>query len=202
MAPTEATVRSLAMDELNEVAALAVCYDNLKGPRDKDLLGTARALRYLKSLPKYRSNAALAMATGVSGEMVREFLVLLKLPDQIQTHLEHGRLTLDQGRRLWQLGRERADVLQETAEAMIGMKTIDSRSLVDYILRHPEATVSEAKKRVLESKTVVVQEYHVVAIVSEVEYQSLQREADGRGQRVDQLVTEVVRQWIKVSQDG
>lgn len=181
--------------------ALAVCFANLKGPRDKNLLGTAKALQYLKSLPEYGSNEKVGRAVGVSGEMVREFLVLLRLPEEIQRLLDRRELTLEQGRRLWQLGRQRPELLQQAADAMTDLTAMDGRHLVDFLLRHPEVTVPEAKQRVLESKTVVQREYHVVAVLSEARYRMLEKRARCRGLPVDELVTRIVHTWLDSETD-
>jgi hypothetical protein len=179
--------------------AMAVCFANLKGTRHKDLLKTARALQYLKSLPEYGSNEKVGRAVGVSGEMVREFLVLLRLPEQVQRLLEQRQLTLEQGRRLWQLGRQRPELLQAAADAMTDLSAIEGRHLVDYLLQHPELSVAEAKQRILESKTITEREFHVIAILDEPGYRELQRQSKQRKLAISELVTEIVRNWLQVS---
>jgi hypothetical protein len=177
--------------------ALAICFANLKGPKDKDLLGTARALQYLKALPEYGSNAKVGKAVGVSGEIVREFLTLLTLPEGIRGLFEDGQLKLEHGRRLWQLGRRRPQVLQEVADVMTGMSAMDARHLAEYVLKHPELSVSEARIKLAESKTVTEREFHVVALLSEEQYRLLTQEARERKVDVNVLVTSIVRQWLR-----
>lgn len=177
--------------------ALAISFANLKGPRDKDLVQTARALQSLKSLPEFGSNAAVGRAVGVSGEIVREFLSLLQLPRAVQELLETRQLSLEQGRRLWQLGRARPDAVLQAAQAMVGLTAMDSRHLVDYLCKHRELSVSEAKERVLASKTVTRREFHIVARLGEEDYRELRRWARSQGQPVDELVTKVVLAWLR-----
>lgn len=179
--------------------AMAICFANLKGPRDKDLLGTARALQYLKSLPEFGSNEKVGKAVGVSGEIVREFLVLLRLPDQVQRLLEQRQLSLEQGRRLWQLGRRRPELLQGAAEAMTDLSVIDARHLVDHLLRHPELTVLEAKQAILGSKTLMEREYHVVALLPEAQYRLLETQSRRQQKATDELVTAIVQDWLNAS---
>lgn len=176
--------------------ALAVCFANLKGSKDKDLLATARALQYLKSLPEFGSNAKVGNAVGVSREIVREFLALLDLPEGVQRLFDTGQLKLEQGRRLWQLARRRPDLLGEVAEAMTGLTAMDARHLVEYILQHPKLSVSESKSKVLGSKTVTEREFHVIAILSEEQYRDLAQEARRRKLPVDALVTSVLQNWL------
>ena len=77
--------------------ALAVCFSNLKGSKNKDLLLTARALEYLKELPEFGSNQRVAEQVGVSGEIVRQFISLLDLPDSVQKFFQDRELGLEQG---------------------------------------------------------------------------------------------------------
>jgi hypothetical protein len=176
--------------------ALAICFANLKGSKDKDLLAAARALQYLKGLPEYGSNAKVGRAVGVSGEIVREFLTLLSFPEEIQQLFEGRQVGLEHGRRLWQLARRRPELLEEVAEAMTDMTAMDSRHLVEYIVKHPELSVREAKRKLLESKTVREREFHVIALLSEEQYRVLVGEARKRGVAVDVLVSSIVQRWL------
>ena len=155
--------------------ALAISFANLKGPRDKELIRAAMALDYLKALPEFGSNAAVGRAVGVSGEIVREFLSLLQLPREVQNLLERRRLSLEQGRRLWQLRRVRPDAVVDAARAMTELTALDSRHLVDYLCKHRDISVSEGVEKVLGSKTVVTREFHVVACLGEQDYRELKR---------------------------
>lgn len=176
--------------------ALAISFANLKGPRDKQLIQTAKALDHLKSLPEYGSNAAVGRAVGVSGEIVREFVSLLQLPDEVQGLLESGELGLEQGRRLVQLERVRPSVLREAAQAMVGLLSKDSRNLVEYLCNYRDVSVSEARERILGSKTVRRREFHLVARLPEQDYRQLKAWASRRRQPVDELVTEIVTAWL------
>ena len=72
---------------MDELEADVICFTNLKGSKDKELLKTAEALRYKKNLPGFKSNAKVGQYYGVSGEIVREFLALLELSDEVQESL-------------------------------------------------------------------------------------------------------------------
>ena len=136
--------------------ALAICFAYLKGPKEKPLTAVVEALQYLRSLPEFSSNAKVANAVGVSAETVREFLAIGKLPENIREKITG----LEQGRRLWQLNRHRPEILEEAAEELCQLPSHDLRHTVDYLIRNPSSTVSEAKERVLASKTVVQNFYH------------------------------------------
>lgn len=188
---------------MDKEQALAICFTNLKGSKDKDLLRTAEALQFLRNLPEYNSNKKVGAVVGVSGETVREFLTLLKLPEHVQNLFKERRLReLEQARRLWQLARIRPDLLEETAEAVSGMLSWDARHLVDYIIRNPNTTVAEAKERILQAKTIIVKEYHVISLLSEDEYKMLSEQARKRKLPVDVLVSNVVKDWLSSQENG
>lgn len=176
--------------------ALAISFSNLKGSKKKNLLQTAKALQLLRSLPDYRSNADVGSAVGVSAEIVREFLLLLKFPDDIQALFADGRLKLEHGRRLAQLSRQRPELLGDAADAMSGMTAMDARHLTDYLLHYPEVPVEIAKQVILDSKTKTEREYHVVAILSEEDYKKLSASARARKTSLDRLVTSIVKEWL------
>lgn len=198
MATNDEVLNSAATSLMNEEEALAICFANLKGSKDKDLLMTARALQYLKNLPKYGSNQKVAQAVGVSDEIVREFLTLLKLPKLIQDMFEQGQLRrLEQSRRLWQLSRTRPELLETVAKAISGLRSWDARQIIEHILRNPDITVAAAKGAVLQSRTIKEREFHVIAILPEEDYRLLVNEAKKMKVPVDELVTSVVQDWLK-----
>lgn len=179
-----------------EDQALAICFANLKGTRNKDLLTTARALQFLKSLPHYGSNAKVGEKLNVSGEIVREFLVLLQLPEGIQELIDQRKIGLDQGRKLWRLGRDRPELLHDAAGAMADLSAIESRHLIDYMLKHPELSATEAKRQLLATQTQTEREFHVIALLSEEQYRRLERRARGRKTSTSDLVTSIIAQWL------
>lgn len=182
---------------MDEIEALAICFQNLKGSKQKDLLKTARALEFLKSLPKYSSNKKAGRAVGVSGEIVREFLVLLKLPSEIYPMFEQNKLGLEQGRKLWQLTNKRPEIVAEAAKSLIGLTTTDTRDLIEYLLYHADATVEEAKLTIVRSHTLIEREFHVVAILSEENYRQLETIAHKQSTAVDEIVTSVINHWLQ-----
>jgi hypothetical protein len=127
---------------------------------------------------------------------VREFLTLLDLPESVQGLLAERRLNLEQGRRLWQLAKTRPNIVDDAAQAMLGMTAMDARHLVEYLRKHPELSVEQAKQQLIDSKTITVREFHVVAMLAEAQYRSLEREARRRRTSVNRLVTDVVTEWL------
>ena len=183
--------------------ALAIALRNLNGPRDKDLLGTAEALNALRHDPSFRTADALAREVGVSREIVREFLALLKLPPAVQELFRSGDLrTLEQGRRLYQLQLHRPRLVQAAAQAMIGMSAHQSRGLVDYLLRHPDVDIGSAVEVLDQSATRMRKEFHIIAELDEDAYRLLSRRAKRERLSPVDLVTKIVKEWLARAEHG
>ena len=177
--------------------ALAICFRNLKGTKAKDLLLTARALKYLKSLPEFRSNKRLGKEVGVSGEIVRQFIALLDLPPAVQSHIERGDLGLEQGRRLWQLNGTRPSIVEEAAQAMTSMTAMETRDLVEYLVRTPAASVQDGLTALEAAKPSVSHEYHIDAVLDEAAYCLLAAQARRQRLSVNDLVSKIVNRWLE-----
>ena len=187
---------------LDKNEALAICFRNLKGARTKDLLLTARALKYLKALPEFSSNKSLGDSLGVSGEIVRQFITLLDLPPYVQSYLEQGKLGLEQGRRLWQLNRTRPSIVEDAARAMVSMTAMEARDLVEYLVRTPTASVPDGLGALDVAKPIISNEYHVDAILDEKAFRLLSAQARKKRVRVNDLVSIVINRWLEEESDA
>ena len=181
----------------HKAEALAVCFRNLKGSKSKDLLLTAQALQYLKGLPEFGSNQRVGEAVGVSGEIVRHFIGLLNLPPSVQSQLEQGLLGLEQGRRLNQLNQVRPDVVEPAALTMTSMTAMDTRDLVEYLIREPEASIEDSLAALAEAKQIVKNEYHIDTVLDEPAYRMLAAHARHRNVRIPELTSTIVNRWLE-----
>ena len=186
---------------LDKSEALAICFRNLKGSKSKDLLQTAHALQYLKELPEFGSNKRVGDSVGVSGEIVRQFVALLDLPSHVQTYFEERTLGLEHGRRLWQLQKTRPSLVDEAAQAMVSMTAMEARDLVEYLVRTPADSVQEGLRALEAAKRQVSHEFHVVAVLDEQAYKSLEARARQQRVSVNELVTTVVSCWLEEHRD-
>ena len=157
---------------------------------------TARALRYLKSLPEFGSNRSVAEQVGVSGEMVRQFISLLDLPPAVHEFMSQRKLGLEHGRRLWELQRSRSSIVEDAAVAMVPLSAMEARDLVEYLKRDPSASVEEALRGLEDAKPQVTQGHLICALANDKEFRSLTDHAQSRGLTVNDLVTEIARQWL------
>ena len=187
---------------LDKNEALATCFRNLKGAKTKELMLTAHALKFLKGLPEFQSNRSVGEAVGVSGEIVRQFIALLDLPASVQSYLGRGKLGLEQGRRLWQLNRTRPLIVEETARVITSMTAMETRDIVEYLIRTPTASVQDALDALEEAKPKISNEYHVDAILNEKAFRALSSQAQKKQIRVNDLVSLVVNRWLDEESDA
>ena len=187
---------------LDKNDALAICFRNLKGAKTKELLLTAHALNFLKGLPEFQSNRSVGEAVGVSGEIVRQFIALLDLPTSVQSYLKKGELGLEQGRRLWQLNRARPLIVEDTARAITSMTAMETRDLIEYLIRTPTASVQDGLKALEASKPKISDEYHIDAILDERAFRELSTQARKKRIRVNDLVSMVVSRWLEEESDA
>ena len=182
---------------LDRAEALAICFRNLKGSKSKDLLRTAHALNYLKGLPEFKSHQRVGEAVGVSREIVRQFIGLLDLPPSVQPLLEQGLLGLEQGRRLGQLYQTRPDTVEAVAKAMTSMTAMQSRDLVEYLIREPEASVEDSLAALDAAKQIIKNEYHIDTVLDESAYRLLSAHARSRNVRVTDIASTIVNRWLE-----
>ena len=182
---------------LDKARALAICFSNLKGSKSKDLLLTARALEYLKRLPEFKTNQRVGEAVGVSGEIVRQFVGLLELPDEMQSHLERGSLGLEHGRRLLQIHRNRPEIVEESAQAMLSMTAMEARDLAEHLIRNPESPVEASLQTLRAAKKIVTKEYHVDVVIGESVYTLLRSQASKLNLSVAELASTIINEWLE-----
>lgn len=183
---------------VNRNEDLAICFANLKGQRAKDLLGTAKALSRLKTLPEYKTNSRLGRTLGVSGEIVRQFLSLLALPTEVQDFLRDGKLGLEHGRRLAQLQSKTRDsqLTVRVATEMVGMSAHDGRAMVEHLLGHPGMSAEEARQAIAQSKPIEKHTYAIVASLDANLFNELRGRAATRKVSVNDLVKSIVERWL------
>ena len=185
---------------MDEKEAFATGFANLKGSKDKDIPNTARALKYFRDLNEYSSNEKVGRIFGVSGEIVREFLVFFKLPREIQRLFEEKQLTqLEQLRRLYQLKRNHPETIESLVNAtseISDLKSHDARNVIEYMIKHPDISAKNARGIVLNSKTIRKKEYFVMAHLDGNEYKSLSKEARKNKISETTLVSEIVKKWL------
>ena len=185
------------MIHLDEETALSILFANTRRKkRSVDLVTLAQACQYLVKL--YGSQKAVADRLGLSTEMIREFLMTLKLPEQIQRLTADRRIDrLDIVRELASLPDE--DSQLEAAQTIVSCSSKDMRD-IKRLVKHGGLAVSEAKKAVSEAKP---KGFHIFLIdLDDETYKALLRLAKDGEEKPAELAKRIINAWVSERVDG
>lgn len=118
--------------------------------RRVNILKVAEALKSLHTL--YGSLDKVSKSVKLSSEMIREFLKLLELTDQVKNLIQKGLInSVDIGYRISKLHKKDQIVLAKNVVNK-NLRSNDIRNIVRYKLDNPSIKINEVMRRVLESK--------------------------------------------------
>lgn len=188
------TKRVLDLSQIDEEGALAVLFGNTKKKkRTVDLLTLARNCDYLVN--KYGSRNEVARRLGLSAEMIREILIPLSLPEEIQNLISKRRIdSID-------VVREIATIKDYSKQRQVGklfakLPTKDIRD-VKKLLKESTINVEEATDAVLKFKE---KDMHVFMIdFDDLTYKAIKTQAKKLGLSPAILVKGLIQSWIKES---
>jgi len=139
-------------DELKLWAIIAAGTKRSPKKRTVDILKVAEALRDLHNLHGSRNAVSKIVKVKLSPEMIREFLRLLSLTDEVKTLIRKGFInSVDIGYRISKLNRKDQIVL---AKNVLGkrLNSYDVRNIVKYKIDNSSISITKAIKTVIDSK--------------------------------------------------
>jgi predicted transcriptional regulator len=138
------------MKDLDEKTALAIVFGNtMRKKRREDLVTLAKAFKYLIKL--HHSQKSVADMVGLSTEMIRQFLTVLKLPAEVQKIFSNRIIdSVDIAKELAALKDPRKQII--AAKTLADSPSKDFRD-IKRIIKNTNLDVEDAKKRILETKT-------------------------------------------------
>lgn len=193
------------MSEFDEVKAFAIIITNLgKKKRSENLLKIAEICARLKE--RYNSWTKLAKMikisddrAHISAEMLREFGMILTLPDDIKEMIRENLITsVDVAYRISLL--ENEDDQRILAKVTVDKKlsASDVRAIVEYKTKNPNVNMDQAINRVLESKGKVVTHHIVIMELTGKTVGTLKEKAEKLKQPVDKFAFEILKKvWNK-----
>ena len=176
---------------MDKESALTTIFANTKRrKRTKDLLTIAENFQYLLSV--YGTQEAVAQNTGLSREMVREFLQILTLPDYVKDQIKIRKIdTIDAAYRLSTVKDERT--LRTIFDNLSSLQTHDLRDVISTT-EETRLSVDEAKQAVLEAKP---KNLHVFVIdFDEEKYRKLTDIAKRHNCSPADLIKTVMDEWL------
>jgi ParB family chromosome partitioning protein len=180
------------MKKLDETTALAIVFANTKRKkRREDLLTVAHAFDYLVKL--YGSQKAVAEKVGLSTEMVREFLGVLKLPEEIRRLISERKIDkIDIVREILSLKESSKQIM--AAEAFINSLSKDVRD-IKRVIKNANLPVEDAKKVIIDTKP---KGLHIFIMDFDDEtYQEILKQSKVLKIKPAELVKGIVTEWLK-----
>jgi hypothetical protein len=181
------------MKEINENTALSILFANTKRKRRQvDLITIAESCGNLAHL--YGSQAAVAKRVGLSSEMIRQFMSLLKLPEQVKNLVSTRKIDrLDVAYRIAMLKEPEKQVAAAKSIANLPSSK-DVRDVVRLVTRGG-SSVEESARRVMEAKP---KGLHIFVIdFDDKTYETLGEKAKDLGISPPELVKQLVEEWLK-----
>lgn len=183
------------MKKLDENGALAIVFANIRRKkRSDDLITIAKSFEHLFKL--YGSQRAVAEKAGLSPEMVRQFLAVLKLQKKVQKLFSKRQIdSVDTAKELLALKDSAKQI--SAAKSIVDSLSKDTKDTRDIkrLVRGSNVPVEEAKKAVLNAKP---KGLHIFVMDFDDEmYQAIMRQAKILKIKPVELVREIVIDWLK-----
>lgn len=180
------------MKKLDEETALAIVFANTKRKkRTENLLTIAKAFDYL--VKSYGSPKAVAERVGLSTEMIRQFLAVLKLPAEVQRMFSNRELdSVDVAKELLALSDPARQIV--AAKAIADSLSKDARD-IKRLIKAVKLSAGEAKKIVLDAKP---KGLHIFMIdLDDETYGAITKQAKNMKIQPVELVRGIVTNWLK-----
>ena len=183
---------------MDEESALAIIFANTKRrKRVVDLLTIAECFAFLKNI--YRTQKAIAEKTDLSREMVREFLVILDLPEYVKELIRSRKIdSIDTAYRLSKIKDE--ETLRNVVEKLTGLQTHDFRDIVSSMREISGLSIDTAKEIVLKTKPRNI--HFFIIDFTEEDYKKLVTIAKRMDGSPAELIKKVVEDWLNKTDDG
>ena len=184
--------RILEMMTLNEETALSLLFANTKRKkRNVDLVTLARSCKCLVDL--YGSKKAVAERVGLSPEMIREIMLPLKLPREVQKLISSRKIdSIDTVREISALKDPSKQIA--AANEFVDTLTKDVRDM-KRLIKRTNLSAEKAKEIILEAKP---KDLHIFVMdFDEETYRSILEHAKKKKIDPAELVKEIVSNWLK-----
>jgi ParB-like chromosome segregation protein Spo0J len=181
------------LSKFNEEKLLASLYVNLKGPKNKSANWIEIATNSKKLADHYGSPRKLADKLGVSYELIRTILRLLKLPPEVRGLVKEGDILYDAAQRIERIRDPRMQI--EVANAAVGLTSHQVRDLVQYVKKYPNSSPAEYRNRIVHSVGRKERINVVVLPLRDETYVSLKEFSKDQGVSVEKLVLQIISEW-------
>jgi len=180
------------MNILDEETALSILFSNTKRKkRQVDLIALAQNCSFLLNM--YGSREALAKKIGLSQEMIREIMLPLKLPQEIQELIRNRKIdSIDKVKQISAL--KGPSKQMAAAKEFVNTQTKDARD-IKRLIESRELSAKRAREIISKAKP---KDLHVFFIdFNEEQYRAILTQAKIRRTEPAELVKEIISDWLK-----
>ena len=161
--------------------------------RTLDLVEISRLMTKYKEI--YGSTDALAKKLSLSKEMVREFLIVNQLPEEVKELIKTRKIdSVDAVKVIYSINGDKKRI--EFANAILGLNTQEIRALHDlYVLGN--MNLNKAKEIIIGARN--LRRYIYVILLDEKSSKVIENESAKRGKEPSTFLKEIIEDWIRRS---
>jgi len=183
------------MDSKKEEKLLALLFLNLNSRLKKTgklLLNLSDACKELSEC--YGSLSSLAKKLGVSNEIIRAFVRISELPEEVKKLIEEEKINFDVAQRIHRLDKK---IQIKIARMVAGMNANDARDLIQYAKRFPDESFEDFKDR-LNAPRKQVEKYKLLIFPIENKfYDSLKLLANKNNLSIEKFIVKSLRDFLQ-----
>jgi len=182
--------------KIAEEMLLADLYLSLRGRKKKKDNWIDIAKKCQQLVDYYSSPKIAAEKLGVSYELIRSILILLKLPEEAQQLVKNGKILYDAAQRIYRVKGVKRQI--EVANAIAGLPSHKAREIIHYAKKYPNSALANYKRRVIAASTPGREKIHLAIIPLQTKiFEQLQRRSEKEKISVEKLIVDIVNQWIQ-----
>ena len=126
--------------------------------------------------------------------MVREFLIISKLPIPIKKLIDKEEIRIDAAQRLGRIKNTKRQI--ETAKEIAGLKSHEQSTIISFVVNNPDVPVKRCKNKVLASKNVRKELTMIVVPCTKKNFKLLTKMAKKRKISVTRFYADIVENWL------
>lgn len=177
----------------SEEEELANLFLTLKGNKKKREDWVRIAKRCDKLVRKSNNTKKTAEDLGVSYQLLRSILSILKLPAEVQKLVKNGDILYDAAYRINTIKDPYRQ--KEVAKIIAGLKSHDQREIIHYAKKFPKSKISDFKNRVIKPRD--VEKLHVVVIpLGETTFNAVDMARKKKKITLEKAFVDIVEEWV------
>jgi hypothetical protein len=182
------------MKPAEEERLLADLYIDLKGAKKKRTDWIEIAKKCSRLADHYGSVSLASKKLGVSYELVRSIISLLRLPKEVQALVKENKILYDAAKRLLTI--EDAKKETEVARAIIGLPSHRQREIIRYARVYPESDLTDYIQRATRPRRRTETIHVAVVPLRNPLFLPLEAISKTRKISVEKLILNIVEEWL------